>query len=255
MDGWFIVSQPSKGGLTVGVIKDSNNSTMNLVQSPGGSQAFKLQDSVDGELREHYYAVSSDLALEKRSGSILIESPAFASGRRSLPDSAELTLGQDGATLMKLTVNRTQNGERGAAKETWWISGCSNLLIHEHGQGLTIHREGKPPQSFGLGASFRPRGKSYEVADRFGKLLLLQPGRPPEPEQRMAYIEERKAVRFFDAAGKVIAELPAEGIEIAPGGQPFFLTGQFPHGLAGISDRPFSVLMPLHNRHLILLTR
>ena len=250
IDSWFIVSEPSKGGLTIGVIKDGENTTMNLVQSPGGSQAFLVREHLEGETREQYYAVANDLVLEKKGDAIRIESPAFATGSRSFPSTTGLTLGKDGATLLTMGVDRGPDGGR----ETWWISGWGNLLIQQNDEGLTIHREGKPPQSLDRGATLRARGKSYEIADPHGKLLLLQPGKAPEPEQRMAYVEERKAVQFFDAAGKVIAELPASGIEIAPGGQPFFLTGQFPQGLTGVSDRPFSVLMPLHNRHLILLT-
>ncbi len=194
--------------------------------------------------------MGSDSVLEKQAHALILESPAFAEGRHRFAAGTEMELGQEAATLMKLIQRQAD----GSVTATWWISGWSNLILEQNAEGLTIYREGRPPQALGPDTEVRPRGRSYEVTDGRGRRQLLQPGHPPEPEQRMAYIEERKAVQFFDAKGRVIAELPAHGIEIAPEGQAFFLTGSYPQGLPGISDRPISVLVPRHNRHLILLT-
>jgi len=249
-DGWFIISKPGGSGLTAGVVKKGNNSTLSLVRAPGGSETFLLHDKLGDVTREQYYAVESDLVLSQETHGIVLESPAFAQGRRRLPKSATVELGRDSATLMKLRVPGTDE----SPSEVWWISGWGNLLLQQTDEGLRVYQEGQPAWHLDAGAEVEARDHSYEVRDRMGKLLLLQPGPPPKPEQRMAYVAERKAVQFFDARGRVVAELPAEGIEIAPEGQALFLTGRYPQGLHGISDRPVSVLVPRHNRHLILLT-
>jgi len=250
VDSWFIISNPGGSGLTAGVVKKGNNSTMSLVRAPGGSETFLLHDKLGGETREQYYAVESDLALGHETGGLVLESPAFAQGRRRFPKAATVELGRDSATLMTIRVPGTEE----SPSEVWWISGWGNLLLQQTDEGLTVYQEGQSAWHLDAGAEVEARGHGYEIRDRMGKLLLLQPGQPPKPEKRMAYVPERKAVQFFDARGRVVAELPAEGIEIAPEGQALFLTGRYPQGLHGISDRPVSVLVPRHNRHLILLT-
>ncbi len=50
-DAWSIISNPSGDGLTAGVIKSGESSTMSLVQAPGGSEVFVLHDEQAGLIR------------------------------------------------------------------------------------------------------------------------------------------------------------------------------------------------------------
>ncbi|MEZ5989264.1 MAG: hypothetical protein R3F30_09115 [Planctomycetota bacterium] len=239
--GWFFISRPSKGGLYAGVVKkdSSSPSTLGVVDSGGQTVGFEVRDG-DGVVR--WYAALADAVLVDGPDGMLLRHVALPDGERRLPQAARLTLAPDPATLFLIDL--------GAAGRLH-VHARGNLVVEEGPAGLVVHGAGAT--SFPAGSRVGSRGLGFEVVDPAGGRHTLNPPPPPAPEDCMVFVPGREAIQLLDPQGRVQAELPAAALELRPEGEGLLLAGRFPHGLRGVSDRPFTLLVPRANRYPLLL--
>lgn len=191
----------------------------------------------------HWLAVESDLSLRIGHNGVALESPALAERRVRIEGEVRIQPVANAATLLRLEMPELRVH----------VSAWGNLILFESRDGVAVHAPGATARAFPPGSRVEPAGKSFLVVDRSGSNELVTPPVAPGHEDRVAFVPDRETVRFYDAWGAVSAELPSAVLEVQAKGQGIFLLGTFPNGLPGVQEQPFTVLLPLRNRHLLVL--
>lgn len=192
----------------------------------------------------HILATLSDFCLHVRADDLLIDSPTLSAPRVRISGSSQIAVLPDTASLVRI-----DNGDRRI-----YAARNGNVILIESSRGITIHTDAPEPSTFAAGSTVRAVGTSYLIVSPDGSDELITPTPSVDPEGQMAFVPERKSVRFFDAGGDAIAELPSASLEVQPGQRGLLITGRFDDGLDGVLDAPFSVLLPLRNHTLLVLT-
>ncbi len=246
---WFL-GRSSSGGIESKVVIESwATRRVEFVRSPVDARPIAIVvrdlDAAITSPRSRWLATESDLALRIETDRIVAESPAFPGKRRVFTGSLEITVAPDKATLVRVAP---RDGSYRLS-----FSAAGNLVVRESARGVTVWSAAQPrPIIFESGSRISPLADSYEVI-RAGRTVPLALPRAATPEQQMTFVPGTGSVRFFDAWGRVSAELPSADLTIQSGQGGLLVHGKFPSGLPGVLDEPFQVFLPLRSRHLLVI--
>lgn len=262
---WVFVSQPSagsepiQGGLVFGYSKGS--SQLLVVRQAGSPSALQGGPQAQGgriigldvtELpasgglpaRRLVLGTETDFALSLVERRALVHGPCFAEGVLRLDDVVTLEIAPDAAGLVELGTTR---GER------LLLSAWGNLAIHATPAFCRVHVPGAAPRVYAPDTVIETRGEDWFLREAGGRGTVLTPPAAPAPGHQFAFVRGREAIRFFSPRGQVMAELPAQSFDVRDGSEGVLLDGRFPRGVSGALSEPFRALLPLRNRHLLIL--
>ena len=231
----YFLAETENGGAPTGVLVEKR-ADVDLSVMRDASQApiaivVERKDSLDGQIGTHWLAVESDASVR-------------AKGSRLLATGTRVFEKPDAATVLRLVE---------PSSRTLHVAAWGNAIAVTGLTTLTVHVAGMPPKSFSDGAQLHAEGRSWIVLTSRGERKPIVLPAAKGPESQMTFVPERGAVRFFEPHGNVSAELPVAGLEVQDGRHGLLIVGRFDRGVVSVSDRSFSVFLPLRSHRLLVL--
>ncbi|MAE76374.1 MAG: hypothetical protein CMJ85_05865 [Planctomycetes bacterium] len=244
----YFLAETENGGAPTGVLVEKR-ADVDLSVMRDASQApiaivVERKDSLDGQIGTHWLAVESDASVRAKATGVLVRSPALPQGSRLLATGTRVFEKPDAATVLRLVE---------PSSRTLHVAAWGNAIAVTGLTTLTVHVAGMPPKSFSDGAQLHAEGRSWIVLTSRGERKPIVLPAAKGPESQMTFVPERGAVRFFEPHGNVSAELPVAGLEVQDGRHGLLIVGRFDRGVVSVSDRSFSVFLPLRSHRLLVL--
>ena len=255
---WVLVSNPSagsppiQGGIVFGY-SSSGGWTLIGAGSSGlgpmstgviGIELEELPRSSQQPIRRLFLGTESDFAVSLIDDEAAIHGPGFEAGHLRLTGVTSLAKAPDSARLLVLS---TSSGDE------LHLSAWGNLAVYRSPAYLHVLEDDALPRVFDPRSTLEARGKDLFLREPGGRGHLLTPPAAKAPGHQFAYVRGREAIRFYAPSGQVSAELPASGFSVLDGSGGLLLEGEFPNGASGALNESFRAILPLRNRHLLIL--
>ena len=252
---WVFVSNPSgseafpEGGAVL-VVRVTSTTTSGAPAATTGQRTLRFEGDDDRGTVVVHLPTGGDVALLERARGVEVRSILLPGNRAEL-DGARLALPQSGAAVADITVPdpaAVVPGTRGPGRLL--IAATGTLLALEHRDGADVWgADGR--ETFPAGTRIDTSGgdATFQAFTPDGRIRVLRPAPPPTVEQRLRRPAEGQ-LEILGPAGRVLARVPANRIDVRGGLDGVFLTGSFPSGTGGV-PRPFALTMADRNRYLV----
>jgi len=140
----------------------------------------------------------------------------------------------------------------GVGPGTLHIARAGTLMVLESGAGLVVFGEHETPEVVGTSATLTttPMGNDFALLRPDNTMRVLVAPPLPLPEQRIVHVSAHDSVRILGPLSEVLAELPANEVELQNGVGGVFLQASLPQGLPG-DPVPMNLVMASYNRYLL----